>query len=144
MSELELIRESLRRMTQRWRLAHGLAGLWKGAPGGSMLMLLGLGVYKLAPIPERVLGVVGVCAIAAAAIGFLAEWMRPVTLMETARFVDSRKKFQERLSTALEVGDSKADEAWKALVVRDAAARLKEVEPKELLPISLSRASRWA
>src|SRR4051794_10531334 len=112
MNDLELIRESLRRMTNRRRLAQGLAGLWKGALIGSILMLLGLGVYKLAPIPERVLGVVGICAVAAAAIGFLIGWLRPVTLMETARFVDSRKKFQERLSTALEIGESKVDAAW--------------------------------
>jgi hypothetical protein len=144
MKELELIRLVLAKLARRRRWAHGLTGLWKGALIGAILMLVGLGVYKVAPIPERVLAVVGVCALAAAAIGFVAGWMRPVNLMDTARFVDGKKKFQERLSTALEVGDSKVDEAWKRLVITDAAARLSEVEPKQLLPISLTRASRWA
>src|SRR5829696_1618501 len=144
MNELEQIRLTLTRLMRRRRWAHGLTGLWKGALVGAILMLVGIGVYKVAPIPERVLGAIGVCAAAAAVIGFVAGWMRPVSLMDTARFVDGRKKFQERLSTALEVGESKVDEAWKRLVVTDAAARLNEVEPKQLLPISLTRASRWA
>src|SRR2546430_13168201 len=43
---------------------------------------------------------------------FDCDWSSDVCssdLMDTARFVDGRKKFQERLSTALEVGDSKVD-----------------------------------
>ncbi len=144
MNELEQIRLVLTRLMRRRRWAHGLTGLWKGALVGAILLLVGLGVYKVAPIPERVLAVVGVCAVAVAVIGFVAGWMRPVTLMDTARFVDGKKKFQERLSTALEVGESKMDEAWQRLVITDAAARLKDVEGKQLLPISLTRASRWA
>lgn len=144
MNELEQIRLVLGKLARRRRWAHGLTGLWKGALVGAVLLLLGLGVYKLAPIPERVLAVIGVCAVGAAAIGFVAGWMKPVSLMDTARFVDGKKKFQERLSTALEVGDSQVDEAWQRLVITDAAARVKEVEPKQLLPISLTRASRWA
>ena len=144
MNELEQIRLVLGKLARRRRWAHGLTGLWKGALVGAILLLLGLGVYKLAPIPERVLAVIGVSAVAAAAIGFVAGWMKPVSLMDTARFVDSKKKFQERLSTALEVGESQVDEAWQRLVITDAAARVKEVEPKQLLPISLTRASRWA
>src|SRR3954471_18219767 len=144
MNELEQIRLVLGKLTRRRRWAHGLTGLWKGALVGAILLLVGLGVYKVAPIPERVLAVVGVSAVAAAVIGFVAGWMKPVSLMDTARFVDGKKKFQERLSTALEVGDSKVDEAWQRLVITDAAARLAEVEPRQLLPISLTRASRWA
>lgn len=144
MNELEQIRLVLGKLARRRRWAHGLTGLWTGALVGAILMLVGIIVYKVAPIPESVLAVVGVCAVAAAAIGFVAGWMKPVSLMDTARFVDSRKKFQERLSTALEVGESQVDETWKRLVITDAAARVKEVEPKQLLPISLTRASRWA
>jgi hypothetical protein len=144
MNELEQIRLVLGKLARRRRWAHGLTGLWKGALVGAILLLLGLGVYKLAPIPERVLAVIGVSAVTAAAIGFVAGWMKPVSLMDTARFVDSKKKFQERLSTALEVGESQVDEAWQGLVITDAATRVKEVEPKQLLPISLTRASRWA
>src|ERR1044071_8964761 len=144
MNELEQIRLVLGKLARRRRWAHGLTGLWKGALVGAILLLLGLGVYKLAPIPERVLAVIGGSALAAAVIGFVAGWMKPVSLMDTARFVDGKKKFQERLSTALEVGESQVDEAWQRLVISDAAARVKEVEPKQLLPISLTRASRWA
>src|SRR5688572_7821023 len=106
MNELEMIRATLARTTRRRRLAHGLSGLWKGALVGAVLLLVGIGVYKVAPIPANVLAAIGVSALAAAVIGFIAGWMRPVTLMETARWVGGKKKFQERLSTALEIGES--------------------------------------
>ena len=144
MKELESIRLVLNKLARRRRWAHGLTGLWKGALVGAILMLVAIIVYKVAPIPERVLGVAGVCAAVAALIGFVSGWMRPVSLMDTARFVDGKKKFQERLSTALEMGESQLDETWKRLVITDASARLAEVEAKQLLPISLTRASRWA
>jgi hypothetical protein len=144
MNELDVIRQALARTARRRRLAHGLQGLWTGALVGAALLFLTLAVYKLAPIPLQVLGGIGAAALLAAAAGFIAGWSRKVTLLETARWVDGKKRFQERLSTALEIAESPTDDHWKRLVVADAAARVKEVEPKQLLPISLTRASRWA
>jgi hypothetical protein len=144
MEELNSIRQVLARTARRRRLAHGLSGLWKGALWGAVLLLVTLVTYKVAPIPAEVLYGIGGVSILLAVVGFVWGWSRPVTLMDTARFVDSQKRFQERLSTALEVAESKLDESWKNLVVSDAAARLKDVDAKQLLPIALTRASRWA
>jgi hypothetical protein len=141
---LDLIRRAVERTARRRRLAHALQGLWVGALIGAAALFLGLAVYKLRPIPPQVLGGIGAAAVLAAVAGFVTGWMRQVTLMETARWVDGKQRFQERLSTALEVAESDMDPHWKQLVVADAAARVKEVEPKQLLPISLTRASRWA
>lgn len=142
--QLEAIRLVLAQTARRRRLAHALAGLWKGALAGAILLLVGLTIYKLAPIHPISLAFIAGAALLAALVGFMAGWSRKVSLMETARWVDGRKQFQERLSTALEMAESDADDRWKHLVVTDAATRVKEVEPKQLLPISLTRASRWA
>lgn len=144
MNELNTIRQVLAKTARRRRLAHGLAGLWKGLLAGAILLLVTFSIYKFAPIPEGALIGVGGAALLAAVFGFVWGWMRPVSLMDTARWVDNQKRFQERLSTALEMAESKLDERWKNLVVSDAAARLKEVDAKQLLPISLTKASRWA
>lgn len=143
-NELEMIRSTLAQTARRRKLAHALTGLWKGTLVGAALLLAGLGAYKIAPIPPESLFWVGGASALAALIGFVSGWMKPVTLMDTARWVDGQKRFQERLSTALEMSESSLDEHWKALVVSDAAARLKEVEPRQLLPFSLNRASKWA
>jgi hypothetical protein len=142
--QLDAIRLVLAKTAQRRRLAQALSGLWKGALVGAILLLVGLATYKLAPIPPESLAYIGAAALLSAVVGFLIGFSKKATLMETARWVDSRKQFQERLSTALEMADSDADARWKTLVVTDAAARVQEVEPRQLLPISLTRASRWA
>jgi hypothetical protein len=144
MNELETIRLVLAKTARRRRLAHALMGLWKGALTGAVLLLVTLGIYKLAPIPPEALYGVAGAAVLCVVVGFVWGWSRSVTLMDTARWVDSKKHFQERLSTALEMAESRMDDHWKNLVVADAAARLKEVDAKQLLPISLTKASRWA
>lgn len=144
MSELQSIRQVLEQTTRRRRLAHALSGLWKGLFAGAAILFLALAVFKLAPIPPEVLYGAAAAAGLAALGGFLMGWTRKTSVMETARWVDSKKDLKERLSTALEMGESNLDERWKSLVVQDAAAKLEEVKPRELLPLGLTRASRWA
>jgi len=57
---------------------------------------------------------------------------------ETARWVDGKQHLQERLSTALEMAKGKGTgaEAWRELLVTDAASHLKEVDPRRLVSIS--------
>src|SRR5436190_16694846 len=109
MNELETIRQVLAKTARRRSLAHGLGGLWKGALIGAITLLVVLAAYKIAPFPPEVIMGAGGVVVLGALIGFIYGWSRPVTLLDTARWVDGKKKFQERLSSALEVAASDLD-----------------------------------
>ena len=146
MSDLQKIHSTLEQTARRRRVDRALRGFWQGLFIGGAVWLVMLAAYKLLPLPEWVWlwspGALGLGAVA----GLVWGWARPMTMMETARWVDERTKLQERLSTALEVGSAGqgADETWRNLVVTDAAKRLPEVDPKKLLPFHLPNAGKWA
>ena len=147
MSDLQKIHSALQQTARRRRLDRALRGLWQGLLIGGAVWLLLLGAYKLLPLPEAVVFWSPLALILGVAAGFLWGWSRPLTVMETARWVDGQKRLQERLSTALEVGENSGDEGsktWRSLVVSDAAKRLPEVDPKKLLPFHLPTAGKWA
>ena len=48
------------------------------------------------------------------------------------------------MSTALEVASAKADPLWSQLVVHDAASHAKEIDPRALVPLRLTRTAHWA
>ncbi|MDB6022412.1 MAG: hypothetical protein JWQ04_2269, partial [Pedosphaera sp.] len=144
MSDLQLIEATLQRAAQRRRKERAFRGLWQGLLGGATIWLLTLAVYKLAPIPYWTLGAAagmgGACALAGLIIG---GW-RKTSLNETARWVDGKQHLQERLSTALELAKGPGSETWRELLVTDAAAHVKELDPRRLVQFKLPRASRWA
>jgi uncharacterized protein with von Willebrand factor type A (vWA) domain len=122
-----------------------LRGFWQGLLAGASLWLATLAVYKVAPIPISILYIAGgigaFCALAGLVIG---GWRR-ASVDEMARWVDGKQHLQERLSTALELSKgAKAEEAWRELLVTDAAAHVKELDPRRLVQFSLPKASRWA
>ena len=63
---------------------------------------------------------------------------------QTARWVDDHQRLQERLSTALELGKSGANENWRLLLMADAARFASKLDPRKLIPFHLPRATRWA
>jgi hypothetical protein len=144
MSDLQKIESTLALTARRKRLENALRRLSQGLLWGAAAWVLLLAIYKLAPIPARIAREAWIVLPIAALAGFLFGWTRKVTLAETARFIDSRKMLQERLSTALEVSAGNQSEEWKNLVVTDAAKALSKVNPKELLPFRFPRTSRWA
>jgi hypothetical protein len=144
MSELHLIESTLAKTAQRRRLERGLRRLWQGLLIGAAVWLALMVVYKLAPVPDAWITYSWLTLPVAALIGFIWGFSRPVTLQETARWVDGQRKLQERLSTALEVAGSEQTGEWKNLIVSDAAKSVSGLKPKELLPFRLPRASRWA
>jgi hypothetical protein len=144
MSDLHLIESTLAKTAQRRRLERGLRRLWQGLFIGAAVWLAFLTAYKLAPIPDEWVSPSWMIIPAAALLGFLWGWMQNVTVRDTARWVDSRRKLQERLSTALEVAGSEQGGEWKSLVVSDAAKSVTGLNAKELLPLHLPKASRWA
>jgi hypothetical protein len=144
MSDLQILHSVLEQTARRRRWQQAWRGLWQGLLVGSGLWLAALAIYKLAPVPLVVLAVAGTLAGVFVLTGFIAGWFHKGTLIETARWVDSRSQLQERLSTAVEVGAKEAPTQWQKLVMTDAVRAAQSVDPRKLLPFHLPRASRWA
>ena len=144
MSELQIIEATLQRAARRRRWARALRGLWVGLLAGSAVWLVTLGSYKLWPIPLSSLWWAGGVALAGPLFGiFIGGWRKPA-LPETARWVDVKQNLKERLSTALEVAAQPNGSTWEQLVVSDAAAHVKEIDPRRLVRFSLPKTARWA
>jgi hypothetical protein len=147
MSDLDLIETTLLQAAKRRRLDRGLRWLWQGLLSGACIWVLLLAIYKLAPIPLQVVAFSWLIVPLGAAVGFLLGWARAVSLNDTARWVDRQRKLQERVSTALEVTGTQTSgghEDWKTLVVSDAAKSVSGLSTKDLLPLALPPATRWA
>ncbi len=121
-----------------------MRGLWQGLLVAALIWLAAVVVYKLAPIPSWTLGAAAGAGILCAVVGRVLGGWRKTSLAETARWVDGRQQLQERISTALEMSKGTGAETWRTLLVNDAAAHVKEIDPKRLVQFKLSRASRWA
>ena len=144
MSELQVIESALQQAARRRRLQRALNGLGFGVLAGAGVMLLTLTVYKFLPVPGTTLAVAGGVAVAISVAGLIWGAWRKATLLETARWVDDQKGLKERLSTALELNTVRTPEDWKRLLLADAAHHAQSLNTRELLPIGLPRAARWA
>jgi hypothetical protein len=144
MTELRLIESTLERAARRRRWDRALRGLWRGLLVGALLYLATLATYKLLPVPAWVPTAGSLAVLAAAAVGLLLGGWRGTSLAETARWVDVQQNLKERLSTALEVARQHPTGEWRDLVVADATEHARQVDPRQLVPLSLTRASRWA
>src|SRR5882724_4410534 len=142
--DLQLIEATLERAARRQRKQRAFRGLWQGLLIGATLWLLTLIVYKLAPVPDWTLGVAAGLGGAAALAGLILGGWRKTSLGETARWVDGRQQLQERISTALEMAKGPGPQNWRDLLVTDAAAHLKDLDPRRLVQFRLTKASRWA
>ncbi|MEO6182592.1 MAG: hypothetical protein ABIP76_05635, partial [Verrucomicrobiota bacterium] len=144
MSDLETIQTAVRRAAQRLRWQRALRGVCYGLFAGASLWLLALGCYKIFPIPFEIVLGTAIIAIPLLAIGFIHGWTRPMSLLETARWIDERQKLQERLSTALEMASLPTSGNWKDLLLSDAAGHARALDPRRLIPTRLPKVSRWA
>ncbi len=144
MSELATIQDALTRAAQRRRWQRAWHGLWQGLLIGSLLWLIALATYKLAPIPGTILFGAAAAAGLALLIGFFYGWFHRATLQETARLVDRKENLQERLSTALELSATGTNENWRTLLITDAAQFAAKLDLHKLFPFHLPRVSRWA
>lgn len=144
MSELQVIQSALERAAKRRRWARALRGFWHGLLVGAVISLLLLGLYHLLPLPLWTLTAAAVAPFPCMIGGLLLGGWRKPELPEVARWVDGRRRLQERLSTALEVSQEPNAGTWRDLVLNDAAAHAKNLDPRQLLPFHLPRATRWA
>ncbi|HLH53144.1 MAG TPA: hypothetical protein VKY92_05960 [Verrucomicrobiae bacterium] len=144
MSELESIRAVLERAARRHRLSYGLRGLSWGLLFGAVAALCVLAVYHVVEMPLWILPATAVLPLIGTVAGFIAGAWRKPGLSEVARWVDGRRQLKERLSTALEVAGTVEETPWRNLVLSDAAEHIKGVDARQLLPLHLSNATRWA
>jgi len=142
MNPLDSVEAAVARTASRLRWLRGWTGLWKGSLWGAVLYLLTLGLYKLVPIPsEWVLGL-GFVAGSAPVAGLLWGLRRTTSNAEAARWLDERQGLQQRLSTALELGQQRDGGTWRELVIADAVAATQGLNPQRLLPLALPRIAR--
>jgi predicted nucleic acid-binding Zn-ribbon protein len=144
MSDLQVIQTMLESAARRRRFDRGQRSLWKGLLTGALLCLIWAIVYHLLPVPDYSMVLAGFLPLIGAMLGFvLGAWRRP-GMAETARWLDQQRGLKERLSTALEVSSDDRAGSWSTLVVGDAAAQLKSIDPRNLLAFHLTRSARWA
>ncbi|MBI5385826.1 MAG: hypothetical protein HZA90_14205 [Verrucomicrobia bacterium] len=142
MSEFQVIQGAVEKAARRRRWQRAWRGFWIGLLAGTVLCLAVLVAFKLAPLPYWALAAAGLAAAICAATGFTVGGWRPVSLSETARWIDREQVLKERLSTALEVAPTESE--WSQLLVHDAARHAEGLDPRRLLPFHLPRAARWA
>ncbi len=144
MSELQIIQSTLAGAARRRRWANALRGFWRGLFVGSLVWLVALAVFKLAPVSASILLWPGLAALAGPLVGmFMGGWRKPA-LTETARWVDVKQNLKERLSTALEFSSDDHAGGWRELVMHDAVSHAQEIDPRKLVPFNLPRGTRWA
>lgn len=142
MNDLSPIQQLVSRAMARRRLERGWRGLWMGLLVGAAGFLLLLATHRLFPIPDRWIPVGVWIAVAAVPLGFVVGWLRSVSELETARWIDQKHDLKERLSTALELSGKPVDAEWQRLVVEDATRAAGTVDAKKLIPWTLPRLSR--
>ncbi|HEX4644570.1 MAG TPA: hypothetical protein VH598_03085, partial [Verrucomicrobiae bacterium] len=144
MSNLQFIEATLARAERRRRCERAFRGMWQGMLAGALVWLLAVGAYKLFPVPRWVMPAAAAAGVAAVLAGVLIGAWRKTSLDQTARWVDGKQHLEERLSTALELSKAPVDETWRELLVTDAAAHAKELDPRRLVPFRLPKVTRWA
>ena len=144
MSELQIIQSTLETASRRRRWARAQHGLWIGLFVGSILWLVALAVFKLAPVSSSTLVWSGIAALACPLVGLIVGGWRKSAIAETARWVDVKQNLKERMSTALEFSGDDHAGTWRELVMHDAVSHAQEIDARKLVPFRLSRATRWA
>jgi hypothetical protein len=142
MSEFQVIKSTLATAASRRRWERAWRGCWIGLFGTAVLWLVVLGLYKVLPLPTRILAAAGLAGLVLPALGLVIGGWRKSSLEETARWVDLRQHLKERLSTALEISPSGTE--WSQLLLRDAALHAQAVDARRLVPFRLPRVTRWA
>lgn len=144
MSELQVIQDALERAARRRRWHGALKGLWLGLWVGAILSFVWISLYHLVPLPSWSVLAAALIPIPSLFIGMIVGAWRKPKIPEVARWVDNKRHLQERLSTALEVSSESNAGIWSGLVLSDAAAHARDLDPRQLLPFHLPKVMRWA
>jgi len=144
MRDLSVIQTALEQTARRSRVASGFRSLWFGLLAGAAVTLLAVASYKVFPFDFRFVAALSLAGPIGAVIGFLIGWLPAPDLPSVARWLDARLSAQERLATAWELSAAPGTDAWRDLVLADAATVAKSVDPQRLAPLGLSRFGKWS
>lgn len=142
-SPLDTVTQRVGETARRLRLRRGWETAWTGSTWSLALLIAGVGIHKFLPLSQPIL--VGIASLPGigAGVGFVLGWTKAIGPDTAARWLDARLGLHERIATALEIPPQGPVEAWHLLVVRDAAARCRDVEIRHLLPLRLPPIARW-
>ena len=144
MSEKQVINGKIQAAASRRKIQHGWRCMWRGLLLGVCLWLVALVIFKLAPIPQVSLLWAGIIGLAFPVGALLLGLAKRFDAIDTARWLDSETGLKERLSTAIELTNSDAENSvWSALVIRDAAKAADKIEAGKLLPLQLPKVCHW-
>lgn len=144
MSDRSVIEGSLRALADRRRWQRAWHGGWRGGAWGTVAWCVWVAVYKVLPISETGVAWGWWGMVVGGVIGAMMGWWRRWTVMEAARWLESREEMPQTLSTAVEMmHDPKASPAWRELVEGRAAAEVRKVRLGRVLPWRLPVAARW-
>jgi len=138
--------DDLKTTLGRWELRLGLAeslvwGPWGAAVGVALGLLLALAA-RLWPLlaARQVAGVAGLLALVGMVLGPVAVWLRPRSLVSSARVFDRCFGLAERLVTAVEIaaGQLQAAPQMAAAQLTDTLQAVSLVDLRAKLPLRLS------
>lgn len=149
MSVSPALESVLRRTAFRRRVLRAWNAAWKGGLAGAVVASIALVVWKFQLVDPRLLRWFWLAAGLSPLVGAIIGAWRKSERLATARWLDERQQLQQRLSTALDLSQnpraaSPADEAWRQLVVRDAAAAAVQVNLRNLLPLRFPGIAKWS
>jgi hypothetical protein len=138
--EILAILAGVRRRQQQSRAVQmAVWGLLAGAVVG-----IGVGVWKLAATQPIAPWMAAVLLLAGPVVGLIAGLVWRRHLHAAAIAVDWHYRLKDRAVTALEFVEREAASPLKELQVGDAAAHLKQVDPRSVVPFRLPRAFPYA
>ena len=144
MSEKQVINAKIEAASGRRKVQAGWRSMWLGLWFCACLWLVTLVVYKLFPISTATVFWAVMVGLAFPLIGIALGLAKRFAARDTARWLDQETGLKERLSTAIELTESKAkDSEWSMLVIRDAARSAGNIETGKLLPLRLPPLCNW-
>src|SRR5436190_5574766 len=132
------IRQLIDAVRRRWRTLHAFRAIVRAALGAALVLAV---AGMLAPATRgapRALAAVGIFALAGATAALL-RGLWPLRRVpgdrQVARFIEERApSLDDRLVTAVDVSGSPTRATLAELMVADAAARARQIEPRSVIP----------
>ncbi|HCB97665.1 MAG TPA: hypothetical protein DEP78_05330, partial [Verrucomicrobiales bacterium] len=141
MQDRVFIEAKLRETSKRLRLQAAWHAAWKAFLTGALIWVATLVIFKCFPIKAHWLGIVAFLWATLPLAAWSFFWLKPIPLMDAARWLDHHARLQERLASALEMDPQSP---WSSLVYRDARKGVTPTQLRELMPFQLPRQARMS
>lgn len=139
-NELQKIKEVLRCLARRRQWFRAWNGFFKGMFFAAVLWFVTTLAFKVLPFPFGIFDWLAVLVLLAMLCGLIAGAKKRETDLAVAQWIDDHLGLKEKLSAAIEF--SKSSE-WRALLIRDGAHCLDQIDPKKVLIYRLPKPAHW-